>query len=319
MILEKFAFTEGCDVSYWQGNIDFEKMVKAGIKFVLIRAGYGQNIDKNFVTYINKAIKVGLKVGVYWFLYATDERTGLKNAIKCMQVIEPYKDLITMGVWGDWEYDSDKYAGNLSNTERSNILDKFLHELEINNYEVGIYSNSDYILHLFRSEIVAKYPLWYAKYSKCIDNTGYKGKDKYPYIWQYTSKGAGKDYGVQTKNIDLDYGYVTDKTITNETILDKVESDPKVIKAYDNPYPVPTRVIYYNAGSYLQRGDDVKWCQWHLWRCGVLLKDGIPDASQIDGIWGKKSHAACIEVQKRLGLPQTGCIDSGFRNTLLSL
>lgn len=318
MILEKYAFTKGCDISYWQGDIDFNKMKKAGIDFVIIRAGYGQTIDKRFVTYINNAIKAGLKVGVYWFIYAIDDRTALKNAIKCMQVIEPYKDLITMGIYGDWEYDSDQYAGKLSITERSNIVEKFLHELEINNYDAGIYTNSDYILHYFKPELVQKYPLWYAKYSKCIDSVGYKGKDKYPYIWQYSSNGTGKEYGVQSKNIDLDYGYISDKDSKKDTILDKVQSDPVQIKACDNPYPEPKRVIYYNPKSYMQRGDDIKWCQWHLWRCGVFLKDGIPDASQIDGIWGKKSHAACIEVQKRLGLKQTGCIDSKFRAILLT-
>lgn len=36
------AAIKGIDVSEWQGNIDFAKVKAAGIKFVIIRAGYGK-------------------------------------------------------------------------------------------------------------------------------------------------------------------------------------------------------------------------------------------------------------------------------------
>ena len=31
--------SDGCDISYYQGDVDFAKMKKAGIKAVIIRAG----------------------------------------------------------------------------------------------------------------------------------------------------------------------------------------------------------------------------------------------------------------------------------------
>ena len=38
---------KGIDVSVWQGDIDFYKVKKSGIDFVIIRAGYGNgNKDK---------------------------------------------------------------------------------------------------------------------------------------------------------------------------------------------------------------------------------------------------------------------------------
>lgn len=61
---------QACDISYWQGQIDFKKMYAAGIRIVIIRAGYGTTQDKNFVSYINGALAAGIAVGVYWFMYA---------------------------------------------------------------------------------------------------------------------------------------------------------------------------------------------------------------------------------------------------------
>ncbi|MEZ3444298.1 MAG: lysozyme [Lachnospiraceae bacterium] len=77
------------------------------------------------------------------------------------------------------------------------------------------------------------------------------------------------------------------------------------VKASDNPYPEPTRTIYYAPGKTNMRGDDVKWVQWHMWRFGLFLDGaGHPDASQIDGVWGAASDKALGEAQGLLGLIQ---------------
>ncbi len=86
----------GCDISYYQGDVDFEIMKRTGIKAVIIRAGYGTTVDKRFVSYINAAIKAGLAVGVYWFLYARDTVGAINNAQKCREVIDPYKEYILL-------------------------------------------------------------------------------------------------------------------------------------------------------------------------------------------------------------------------------
>lgn len=79
----------GCDISYYQGDVDFVAMKKAGIKAVIIRAGYGTTIDKRFISYINAAIRAGLAIGVYWFMYAADRERSISNARKCLEVIAP--------------------------------------------------------------------------------------------------------------------------------------------------------------------------------------------------------------------------------------
>ncbi len=75
LLLPDMPAENGCDISYYQGDVDFVAMKKAGIKAVIIRAGYGSTIDKRFISYINAAIRAGLAVGVYWFIYAADRKS----------------------------------------------------------------------------------------------------------------------------------------------------------------------------------------------------------------------------------------------------
>lgn len=306
LILPGRSAEKGCDISYYQGDVDFAAMKKAGIRAVIIRAGYGTTIDKRFISYINAAIKAGLAIGVYWFIYAADTAGARNNAKKCMEVIEPYRQYITLGVWADWEYDSDKRAGAIAASTRSMIVDVFNCKIEEAGYEAGIYSNQDYIQSgKFQLWLVAKYPLWFAKYSSNISEYAFNGKNGRPYIWQYSSSGDGKSCGVSSKTLDMDRVYID--LIPDEAVppADMVTTNPDIIKAVDNPYPEPTRSIYWRKGKSLMYGDDVKWVQWHLWRFGLFLdKKGIPDAGQIDGLWGAKSDEALGIAQTRLGLKQ---------------
>lgn len=294
MKLNNAIVVNGADISYHQGNVDFVKLKQMGVKFVIIRAGYGETQDKMFTAYINVALMVGLAVGVYWFIYAGDADKSKKNADKFEQVIRPYKDKITCGVWADWEYDSDKRAGALTVAQRSDLVDVFCQIMASYGYEVGIYANQDYIQSKFTAELISKYPLWFARYNKEMGVAAYKGKDNKPYMWQYSSKGNGKDYGVSSDYIDLDYAYfdVAGKNTTDNITVDynsfvEPESNVKIGKT----------------------GNDAMWVQWYLWRFGLIQKN------EIDGIIGKKSDVAIREAQRRLGLVVDGIVGKITRAT----
>lgn len=300
----------GCDISYYQGSVDFEAMKNAGVKAVIIRAGYGTTVDKRFISYINAAIKAGLAIGVYWFIYAVNGAGAKNNAKKCLEIVEPYRQYITLGVWADWEYDSDSRAGAITANVRAVIVDAFNCKIEEAGYEAGIYSNQDYVRSgKFQSWLIGKYPLWFAKYSDSIGEYAFRGKNGLPYMWQYSSTGNGKVYGVSSKYIDLDKVYID--TIPDSVIppADIVTQNPDAIKASDNPYPEPTRTIYYTSGRAIMYGDDVKWVQWHMWRFGLFLDEkGDPDVAQIDGRWGAKSDKALGIAQEILRLlPDKKC------------
>ena len=79
----------GIDVSEHQANIDFQRVKKSGINFVIMRAGIGHGRkDKYFEENYKKAKAAGLNVGAYWYSKAlsvadsTSEAKYVLNALK---------------------------------------------------------------------------------------------------------------------------------------------------------------------------------------------------------------------------------------------
>ena len=104
--------TQIIDISTWNGAVDFEKVKAAGIEGVILRAGFGNGtLDNEFVGNINRAIDSGIKyIGAYWFGYAFTVDQARYEATMCDKVLEKYKDWLNLGVFYDWEYDSEDYT-----------------------------------------------------------------------------------------------------------------------------------------------------------------------------------------------------------------
>lgn len=185
---------KGIDVSYHNGIIDWQK-VKQSVDFAIIRAGYGKStMDKQYTNNICGAHTAGLKIGIYWFIYAANMDESILNAKMCEKCIERYKDIITMKVWADWEYDSDK-RNPQTKESRTAIVIAFCDYLFSQGYEVGVYSNVDYLTSKFGD--LSEYPLWLAKYSSSKGNYN-------PFMWQNSS--TGRIAGIST-NVDMNIYY----------------------------------------------------------------------------------------------------------------
>ena len=192
---------KGIDVSKHNGVIDWNKVKESGIDFVVIRAGYGKNhVDSQFINNICGAHTAGLKIMIYWFIYALNEADAIANADKCDSTISLYKDIVDM-VFADWEYDSDDYSikNGVTQTKasRTGIVRAFLERLRAKGYSVGNYANPDYIKSKF--EDLSEYPLWLAWYKENADVSPYN-----PQIWQYSSTGSIP--GING-NVDLNISY----------------------------------------------------------------------------------------------------------------
>lgn len=234
----------GFDISKHNGSIDFNKVKADGYDFVIIRAGYGKSTkDSRFDENIRKALNAGLKVGAYWFIYAKTSNDILGNVKMAHAVLNNWKDKITMGVWADYEYDSDKYVGRmLSVQERTAWVKAFIEGMKNNGYDCGVYANPDYLDNKFGN--LKSYKLWIARYTDNVD----KVKDYNPVMWQYSS--TGKVAGING-NVDIDrimewnttvepkkyYGIVTTKgsnlmlragMSTKDTILKKIPNGKQV-------------------------------------------------------------------------------------------
>ena len=81
---------KGIDVSKYQGNIDWVKVKNSGVKFAIIRAGYGRETyqkDPFFETNYANAKAAGVPVGVYWYSYASSPSDAFTEADTCIKII----------------------------------------------------------------------------------------------------------------------------------------------------------------------------------------------------------------------------------------
>ena len=176
--------SNGIDVSYHQGVIDWEK-VKPHVGFVMIRAGYGQSvIDAKFERNSSECERLDIPYGVYWFSYAKTVNHAKLEAQRCLEAIRGKK--LSLPVVFDFEYDSDEKANKagylLNNKDRKLIAQNFLEIIENAGYYAMIYANKDYLNKGFE-ELTERYDLWLANWS---DNDK---PNRECGIWQWTDKG----------------------------------------------------------------------------------------------------------------------------------
>lgn len=257
------------DVSKWQENIDFKAVKAAGVEGVIVRAGYGTTKDAYFNKNMDGAIAAGLQVGVYWFMYGANNARAVANAKKCLELIAPYKDKITLKVWSDWEYDSDKKAAGQTVASRTEFVRLFNQTIQDAGYSAGTYLNIDYYRNHFDMNVIKKWDIWLADYS---------GECDYPCTMrQYTSKGAVS--GIKG-NVDMNtyFGKPT------QTVYTEVKT-------------VSIKLTVLRQGA---KSEEVKTVQRILKDMGYKGKNGKVLA--IDGDFGANTAYAVSNFQKNEGL-----------------
>ena len=197
---DKNAYVKGLDVSKWNGNINWDAVEKAGIKFVIIRAGYGTHIDYKFKQNIENAIDHNMIIGVYWFGYAYNDSMAIKEAKICLKTIKKYRNHIALPIFYDYEYDSVNYAARMGVRVNKNMVssyaDSFCSVIKKAGYHTGIYTNIDYANRYFSREVLDKYHTWIAQWTTSCTY-------RYEYIiWQRTD-----NYYIGNKKFDLNYYY----------------------------------------------------------------------------------------------------------------
>ncbi len=188
---------KGIDVSKYQGTIDWTKVKKAGIDFVMVRAGYGREysqVDPKFAANVKGAQAAGIETGVYWYSYATSTSAALQEAKVCYDTIKGYK--LSYPVAFDIE---DPTQMKLTTTQISNIIKVFCDYLESKKYYVCVYSFASMLNTKMNSSVLSSYDIWVAH----INTTKPSYSGKYG-MWQYSH--TGRVNGI-SGDVDLDYSY----------------------------------------------------------------------------------------------------------------
>lgn len=196
----------GIDISQWQGyNVDFKKIKAAGVKFVMLRAGYGRYIsqkDPTFEGNYARAKAAGLDVGVYWYSYAMNASEAKAEAETCIEAIKGKK--FEYPIFFDLE-EGKQFA--LGKNVCSAMVEAFCGEMEKHGYFVGLYMSRSPLTQYITPNVQKKYTLWVAEYGSKCNYGGSIG------IWQNSS--TWKVAGING-NIDHNYAYVDYPKIITE-------------------------------------------------------------------------------------------------------
>lgn len=186
----------GIDISKHNGKINFEKVKKSGVEFVIMRAGYGKEAgqkDPLFEENYAGATKAGLPVGAYWYSYAKTPEESKKEAQVCCEVIKGKK----------FEYpiffDIEEKA-TFASKKADAICKAFCDFMEGKGYFAGIYISRSPAQTYLSEETRKRYALWLAEYGTKINyKSGSYG------MWQRSSTGVVD--GI-SGTVDLDNSYI---------------------------------------------------------------------------------------------------------------
>lgn len=200
---------KGIDVSKYQGEIDFDKVKKAGYDFVIIRVGTSQGgKDSNFETNYINALKAGLDIGCYYYTYAY---TAAEVKSEAKQVLEYINDKsFNYPVFLDFEYSAlMKYKRVDENT---NMINTFCNVIKKSGYYPGVYTSVSIYNNYIDNRILGqKWDFWVAAYlNGTSDSTKYSKSFS---MWQYTSNGTVS--GINAR-VDLNVAYVDYPEIIKE-------------------------------------------------------------------------------------------------------
>ena len=193
----------GIDVSYYQGDIDWDTVAKY-IDFAIIRCGVGQDRtsqdDKQWLNNVRACTRLKIPFGVYLYSYATTDAAARSEARHVIRLLKEYDP--SLPVFLDLE---DKSIANACTPEEilrhATIFCDMIREA---GYTPGIYSNLFWWNHYLTSPEYDKWEHWVAQYNSYLEYEG-------PMImWQYSNQGTVK--GIQG-HVDLNYWYKEKPTV----------------------------------------------------------------------------------------------------------
>lgn len=183
---------KGIDVSHNNGRVNWDAVKSAGVKFAMIRLGYGKgNLDKEFYRNVNGSLSHGLKIGIYHYSYSLNNADAEKEAefvIKTLTDAGLTANKV-LGVYYDME-DADGYKskhGMPSRQALTNFCSIAVNKFWKHGYVAGVYCNKDWYKNKLYFDQLGGCALWLAEPGKAKPSLNCT-------IWQYSFKEtiAGK-------------------------------------------------------------------------------------------------------------------------------
>ncbi|MGN0385053.1 MAG: GH25 family lysozyme [Lachnospiraceae bacterium] len=200
----------GADISKYQDYVDFVKLKKAGVDFVMLRVGgrgysTGQlNEDDYFEENLKRAKDAGLSIGLYFSSQAITEEEAEEEARFLLERIGDAKIDYPIAIDMGFVENDTARVEEISRAERTNLTKKFLETIEMEGYIPMIYGDKDWLLKRVDLSKLTDYDIWYSETADLPD---------YPYrfsMWQYT-KTASIDGISGYANLNISFIDFTEK------------------------------------------------------------------------------------------------------------
>ena len=167
----------GIDVSYHQGEIDWNAVKSSGIQFAFVRAGsFKSGTDAFYHQNMKGAIAAGIPVGIYVYSYATTPEMAANEGLFAVTVAKDYP--VSLPIAYDIE---DAYHKGMSADQLQALVNSFCNTVKAAGYYPIVYSSKNW----FENRIGAvSWDVWVAQYNSACSYAR-------PYsFWQCTSSGV---------------------------------------------------------------------------------------------------------------------------------
>lgn len=223
---------KGVDISEFNGSVDMQTLISGGVRFAIIRCGYGRDYksqdDIRYAENVKKCEAAGMPYGVYLYSYAKNQSDALSEASHTLRLLQGTKP--SYGVWYDVEDSTLPYGETLIENCAA-----YCKAIEDAGYYCGIYASLYFWQQRLNDSRLDAYDKWIAHWANEIGYDGEYG------IWQYTDSGnidgklfdmnlAYKDYPAITGGDEID--------MTKEEVIALIKTESqKIYDANEKKYP----------------------------------------------------------------------------------
>jgi len=156
----------GIKVSKENGYIDFNKVSKDDIDFVMISAGnrgYGTGqivLDDYALKHIKNATDAKMDIGIYFKSQAITEEEAIEEANMVLELIDGY--MITYPIAFEMEriHSDEGRTENLTKIERTKIANAFLSVIKEAGYDTCIYGDPEFLINACDLSQLKLYDVW---------------------------------------------------------------------------------------------------------------------------------------------------------------
>ena len=274
------------DVSTWNGNIDWDKVYKSGVRYAMIRSSFGienpNQVDNKFVRNITNAQRAGVKCGIYHYSYAKSAAEAKKEAEFCLKTIKGYK--IDLPVAFDIEDSSQTHLGKDTLTS---IVIAFCDRIKSGGYRPMLYCNPNWLCnYLHKDKLINKYDIWLA-------NWGVSAPSYNCAIWQYSESGS-----VPGVSGSVDMNWIFKDYTSTKPATTKPVTKPSNVKKTDYSVKVTAQ-----AGLNVRKGAGTNYSIITALKCGTVVT-----VSKVSGNWGyvgKYGGWICLDYTAKVSTTST--------------